>query len=72
MNYYIFSRFKLPLLYQNVKQVVDKQLEKELAGVDLVAFTSDCWTSRSNDPYISLTLHYITEEFDLRRYWQFI
>jgi hypothetical protein len=43
------------------------ELEKDLADVDGVGFTTDGWTSRNNDPYQLLTLHYITKDFKLKR-----
>ena len=35
------------------------------------AFTSDLWTSRADDSYISLTIHYIDEQFRLHRWTPF-
>jgi len=32
-----------------------------------VAFTTDGWTSRNNDPYESLTLHYVSKDFELKK-----
>ena len=56
------------LLYNNIKQEVDCQLAKELPGCDRISFTTDHWTSRANEPYQSLTLHFITSEFELKRF----
>ena len=56
------------LLYNNIKQEVDCQLAKELPSCDRISFTTDHWTSRANEPYQSLTLHFITSEFELKRF----
>ncbi len=63
-----FSRFKLPLLHENIKSQLDKELEDDLRNVDQVGFTTDCWTSRSNDSYYSLTIHYINDQFKLKSF----
>jgi hypothetical protein len=47
---------------------LDAKLEKELPMVDGIAVTTDGWTSRPRDSYQSLTLHYVTENFDLEKY----
>ena len=52
---------KLDLLHRNVKLAVYKDLEADLAKVTGICLTSDGWTSRANDPYLSLTLSYIVE-----------
>jgi hypothetical protein len=47
---------------------VEEVFQKDLPDVTTVAFTTDGWTSRQNDPYQSLTVHYISKEFELKRY----
>ncbi|KAL7868960.1 hypothetical protein SRHO_G00103440 [Serrasalmus rhombeus] len=42
------------------------QVETELSQVDCYAATTDMWSSRTTDPYISLTVHFITEDFQLK------
>ena len=32
----------------------------------MAAFTTDGWTARSGDPFVSLTLHYVTKDFKLK------
>ena len=44
----------LPDLYQQAK----KKLMDELLLVNYVALTTDCWSSRTNDSYITVTVHY--------------
>jgi hypothetical protein len=62
-----FRRRKCPLLHQSVKQSVEEVLAKDLPEVNGVAFTTDGWTSRQNDPYQSLTLHYVSKDWELKR-----
>ncbi|XP_065679069.1 uncharacterized protein LOC136093761 [Hydra vulgaris] len=63
-----FSRYKLPLLYESVMDTVQNLIEKEVSTCQQVAITTDGWTSRSQDPYITLTLHYINSQFELKKY----
>ncbi|XP_052856536.1 E3 SUMO-protein ligase ZBED1-like [Drosophila gunungcola] len=37
-----------------------------LQDVKHCAITSDCWTSRSNECYVTVTCHFITADFELR------
>jgi hypothetical protein len=62
-----FRRRKCQLLHKSVKKAVDDVLEKDLPEVNGVAFTTDGWTSRQNDPFQSLTLHYVSKNFELKR-----
>ena len=41
-----YSRAKLPLLYQQVKDKVDAMIKRDLMGTHGFAFTSDLWSSR--------------------------
>jgi len=63
-----FSRSKLPKLYQSMKNELDSKLEEDLKELSCVGFTTDLWTSRANDNFLSLTLHYINEQWALQRY----
>ena len=63
-----FSRKVCPLLYENLKRTMDSLLEKELAGCHSVAFTADEWTSKALHGYLALTIHYINEDFQLRKF----
>jgi hypothetical protein len=47
---------------------MDNKLEKELPTVDGVAITTDGWTSRPGDHYQSLTLHFVSESFELQKF----
>lgn len=45
----------VPKLYSECRESV----EKELSSVSYFATTSDLWSSRTCEPYISLTMHFI-------------
>jgi len=47
--------------------MVDKNLTEDLPKVDTVAMTADHWTSRSYDSYQSMTIHYISQDFKLKK-----
>lgn len=61
-----FSQWKLDLVWNNVKEDVDHMLKKDLKYCTQMALTSDGWTARNNEPFMSLTLHYITKDFRLQ------
>lgn len=63
-----FAKYKMPLLYGNVMDVITAVVESEVIKCNQVAFTTDCWTSKAEDPYITLTLHYINEKFELQKF----
>ncbi|XP_019895134.2 E3 SUMO-protein ligase ZBED1-like isoform X1 [Musca domestica] len=66
-------RYELPSrnTLQNVhmanlhKKIKDK-LQDILNEVDYCSITTDCWTSRANEGYLTVTCHFITNEFTLR------
>ena len=43
-------------------------LETELPTCHQVALTADHWTSRNNDAYMAVTLHYMNKDFVLKKY----
>jgi hypothetical protein len=63
-----FSKNKLPQLYHTLKVVMHEVMEKELIDLNQVAITTDHWTSRANDSYMSVTLHYISPDFALKKF----
>lgn len=56
-----FSRVELPRLYAECRAKV----EKEILNVAYYALTTDLWTSRATQPYMSLTIHFIDEDWKL-------
>ena len=41
-------------------------VKKETAAVSHVALTSDLWTSRATESYMTITCHFLTEMWELR------
>ena len=37
-----------------------------------VSFTTDIWTSRNGDPFISLTMHFITSDWELLNFTPYV
>ena len=64
----LFFRQKLPLLYGQVKQYISEELARELNDCEGLGASTDMWTSRSNDSYISVTLHFINKNFELKKF----
>ena len=62
------SKNKLPQLYNILKGAMHQVMKKELMDLNQVAITTDHWTSRANESYMSVTLHYILPDFDLKKF----
>lgn len=58
--------------HKNVLTEVCNIISADKSNMESIAFTNDCWTSRSNDPHISLTAHYIDEDFNLNNWTPFV
>ncbi|XP_008551872.1 zinc finger BED domain-containing protein 6-like [Microplitis demolitor] len=59
-----FFRSLAPILYHKTKQKSIAELSREIeSGLMSLSFTTDCWKSKANDSYISLTLNYLTSDF---------
>ncbi|KAK7944766.1 hypothetical protein WMY93_000494 [Mugilogobius chulae] len=56
-----FKRVAIPELYKKCKEKVTADLK----AVEFFAATTDLWTSRTSEPYQSLTIHFINEDFNL-------
>lgn len=56
-----FSEVEIPKLHAEVRS----QVEKELCDIQQYATTTDLWSSRTMDSYISLTIHFIDDEWKL-------
>jgi len=54
-----FSEQVIPKMYTELKEKVVTVVQSAVT----LALTTDCWTSRSTDFYISITLHFINDEF---------
>jgi len=63
------SRKMVPILYKNLKETMDAFLNEELTGtIPGVSFTSDGWSSRKLQKFLSLTLHIIDSKWRLHRF----
>ena len=60
-----FSRNKLPRLYKAMQEVFHDRTLKDLKDCPGVGFTTDLWTSRANDAFMSFTLPYIGNLFEM-------
>ena len=47
---------------------VKANVQQELKQVDYMGMTTDMWTSRSKDGYISITVHYISPQFVMKHH----
>ncbi|XP_056118286.1 E3 SUMO-protein ligase ZBED1-like [Rhinichthys klamathensis goyatoka] len=57
-----FSDVALPQLYNNTRQ----KIISELKGIYFYAATTDLWSSRTMQPYMCLTVHYVSESWEMR------
>jgi hypothetical protein len=57
-----------PLLHQNLKKRLEETLSDELPQCESVSFTYDTWSTRANHGYLTLTIHYISPKFELRKF----
>ena len=66
--------------YSNLVTQKSDEMRKDLLSIldfmknDIVtvSFTTDLWTSVNSDPYISLTLHFISKEWNLYRFCPYV
>lgn len=56
-----FTDTAVPKLYREVKLKVQESLKP----AERVALTCDAWTSRAVDSYVTITAHYLTEDWQL-------
>ena len=63
-----FSKNVLVLLYKNIQDAMKNLFKNELPQVESIAFTSDLWNSEGSDDYVSLTMHYISPAWKMRRF----
>ncbi|KAL1472725.1 hypothetical protein MTO96_039146 [Rhipicephalus appendiculatus] len=64
-----FSRTIIAESYRGTVAAVTERMRADFQeDVESILFTSDMWTSKSNQNYISLTCHYITYNFEMRSF----
>ena len=61
-----FGRYYLTELYAKEREKICKQTSD---GLQWYAVTCDGWSSRANHSYLSVTLHYITNEWELKYFY---
>ena len=59
-----FSDKALPALYEQKKI----EVKKDLAAASAVALTTDGWTSRATESYMTITFSHIDKEWKMRSY----
>lgn len=52
----------IPSMYNNVKEKVIEGL----SSAHLVALTTDCWTSRATQSFMTVTAHYINDDWEIQ------
>lgn len=57
------SKKYIPALYEKCIVEMKELVEKEAQSV---CMTTDCWTSRNNESFIAITIHFIDTNFSLR------
>ncbi|KAH6942679.1 hypothetical protein HPB50_009230 [Hyalomma asiaticum] len=61
-----FSRAIIPELYASKKQNLMNSLQAVVdGGVEAISITTDSWTSRANESYLSVTCHIMDSSFQL-------
>ncbi|XP_063231191.1 zinc finger BED domain-containing protein 4-like [Bacillus rossius redtenbacheri] len=64
-----FSRSVIPALFDEQSKILKDELVTDIEGsIFSLTFTTDMWTSRSGEGYISPTSHYITNNFQLKKH----
>jgi len=56
----------IPQLYSKKLSLLKGEINTELNSMQSISFTFDMWTNGAQQPYISLTTHYLTKQFELR------
>ena len=57
-----FSNTVIPALYEETQ----RGIVKELSEAAYVALTTDGWTSRATESFLTVTVHHITSEWELK------
>ncbi|KAL4096990.1 hypothetical protein QTP88_021842 [Uroleucon formosanum] len=57
------SKTYIPALYEKCVVEMKELVEKEAQSV---CMTTDCWTSRNNESFMAITIHFIDSNFSLR------
>lgn len=63
-----FSRNIIPNLYEDKKLKMKEKFAHDGRNLQSLSITTDLWTSKTGDPFISLTVHYIDDQFRMIRH----
>ena len=63
-----FSRSIVPTMYKNLKREMIDRITTEFVGMPSYCFSTDIWSSRALDSYLSFCLIYLTADFQMRSY----
>ena len=55
---------RLELIYKEKRKKIEKEIEKTAS----ISVTIDGWSSRGQDSYLSLTAHFITDDWEIKSY----
>ena len=58
------SKVELPKLYNTIKD----EIKEKISGARRVAITADSWTSRATQSYLTITCHFIDDEWCLKNF----
>jgi len=56
----------IPQLYSTLVSKLKDEINSDLVYLRSISFTFDIWTSAAQQPYISLTTHYLSKQFKLK------
>ncbi|KAL4132161.1 hypothetical protein QTP88_009368 [Uroleucon formosanum] len=62
----LLSQKLIPELYANKKKLLMTEIKMDLENIKSISFTFDLWSSQTQQSYISLTCHYLTNKFKLK------
>ena len=73
-------KVKHPMTYNRMVKTKSDAIKKDLVNILFVAknelncvgFTTDLWTSRSGNPFLSLTVHFISKDWKLYRFTPYV
>ncbi|XP_054283311.1 zinc finger BED domain-containing protein 4-like [Macrosteles quadrilineatus] len=63
-----FSRTLVPELYKSERERIKSTITEDAKSLLSMSLTTDTWTSRANDSFMSLTLHYLSKDFDYKSF----
>lgn len=59
-----FSEIEIPRLYHSIKS----NIKEKVSSADRVSLSTDVWTSKSNQNHVTVTCHYIDNDWQVRDY----